>query len=261
MSAKQIPVKALKTALANSKQFGEGSIKTERMRKMKVETFPRVDFSRSRIGRWYSRKDVLLKSTGQKVLEKQYILFLRQQNVRKMEDRLPLSMLSTHSIPNMHKQGGLDLSRCMISQPDSGERGLRNYRNAGSKWRYRSYYCRFRGVLAPKGRNRRNDGISHGASSTFWWVRRLRKLTGAVSKSRNGFHQSRFVKKLGDVCPETTTGENAKFYASIFLILNQMRQKNRAEQEIRKSNRTSCSWKWSRTSGLHFRQAEFDIYV
>ena len=108
---------------------------------------------------------------------------------------------------------------CWVLQPDTGEQALENLRSAGAQRRDRVIVVDSVAALVPRAEIEGEMGDSHVGLHARLMSQALRKLTGAISKSRTCvIFINQIREKVGIMFgnPETTTGGRAlKFYASV----------------------------------------------
>ncbi len=121
--------------------------------------------------------------------------------------------------PEYAKRIGLDLEKCTISQPDSGEEALEITELLVRSGAVDLIIVDSVAALTPKAEIEGMMGDSHMGLQARLMSQALRKLTAVVSKTKcTIIFINQIRMKIGVVFgnPETTTGGNAlKFYASI----------------------------------------------
>lgn len=121
--------------------------------------------------------------------------------------------------PEYAKRIGVDMTNLLVSQPDSGEQALEIVETLVRSNAVDVIVIDSVAALTPKAEIDGEMGDSHMGLHARLMSQALRKLTGAISKSKTSvIFINQIRMKIGIMFgnPETTTGGNAlKFYASV----------------------------------------------
>ncbi len=121
--------------------------------------------------------------------------------------------------PSYAEKTGVDIKELLVSQPDMGEQALEIAETLIRSNAVDVIAIDSVAALVPKAEIEGDIGDSHIALQARLMSQALRKITGAVSKSRTTvIFTNQIRSKIGVMFgnPETTTGGNAlKFYASV----------------------------------------------
>ncbi len=155
---------------------------------------------------------------------------------------------------------GVKLEELLISQPDTGEQALEIAETLVRSGAVDVIVIDSVAALVPRAELEGDMGDSHVGLQARLMSQALRKLTGAVSKSRTALiFINQLRMKIGVMFgnPETTTGGNAlKFYASVRLDLRRIEAIKQRGEVI--GNRVRARVVKNKVAAP-FRKAEFDI--
>jgi recombination protein RecA len=162
--------------------------------------------------------------------------------------------------PSYAKKLGVNTDELIISQPDSGEQALEITEALVRSGAVDVVVVDSVAALVPRAELEGEMGASHVGLQARLMSQALRKLAGAISKSRCVvIFINQLREKIGVMfgSPETTSGGRAlKFYASVRLDIRRIDSIKSGDSIV--GNRTRVKVKKNKVAPP-FKQAEFDI--
>jgi recombination protein RecA len=161
---------------------------------------------------------------------------------------------------NYAKKLGVDVPNLLLSQPDFGEQALEIADTLVRSNALDVIVIDSVAALVPRAEIEGEMGDSHMAVQARLMSQALRKLTGAIARSKTAIiFTNQLRSKIGVMFgnPETTTGGNAlKFYASVRIDIRRVAQIKDGNEVI--GNRTKIKIVKSKVAAP-FKEVEFDI--
>ena len=257
---------ALQNALAQiQKQYGEGSIMNlSEAGKMNLETIPTGSIGLDLALGGGIPKGRIIEVYGPESSGKTTLSLHVAAECQKQGGQIAFIDAEHALDPEYAKRIGLDLAKCTISQPDSGEEALEITELLVRSGAVDLIIVDSVAALTPKAEIEGMMGDSHMGLQARLMSQALRKLTAAISKSKcTVIFINQIRMKIGVMFgnPETTTGGNAlKFYASVRLDIRRTAkiETGTGENKDVLGNRVKVKVVKNKVAAP-FKSAEFDI--